>query len=82
MSGDTENKERQRQWGCGIAVLMLLPVLYVLGIGPATWLYDMVPPAVQKTLEIMYTPVSVTIKSAGNDSLIFQTLQWYVDFWQ
>lgn len=58
-------------------VLVTLPILYVLSIGPATWLFlrgylD------DATLETIYTPLW-----RANDAMgTHEWLGWYLFFWQ
>ena len=75
-----EDREQDgRGAGCFIigVVLILLPVLYVLGIGPANWLVGHYP-ATRGPLSVIYTPVGIV---AENCEPIANALEWYMDLW-
>ncbi len=65
--------------GCAIAlviVLMLLPVVYAIGFGPAVWLHkrDVAPEAI----EAIYNPLIWAAEAVGQED----RLEQYADWWQ
>jgi hypothetical protein len=76
MSESDEEKPR-RPWGCAAAAMVLLPVLYILGIGPAAWLYHHSPPAVQTALEFVYMPLPIIVRF----TVLVDALRSYVEWW-
>jgi len=61
--------------GCFVAAIvgLLLPVLYVLGIGPASWCTQTYP-RTNDFLETMYTPI---IFLADKFEPVSDVLEWY-----
>ena len=63
-----------------VLVLLFLPVLYVLSIGPAVFMYDrhMLSPSVASTLETIYSP----LEWASNQSKAIEyPLNSYIQLW-
>jgi len=76
----SERDDKRGGSGCGIwlvLVLLFLPVLYVLGLGPAAWLAKHYP-AAENTLGILYFPLMFLAK---NCSPIESGLLWYTKLW-
>jgi len=72
-----EREQKSGGVGCFIVALMLLPVLYVLSVGPAAWLADQ-NPALKDFLEAVYKPlefVALKWNSAG------RFFSWYIELW-
>jgi hypothetical protein len=66
--------------GCAIGiglVLASLPVLYVLGLGPAAWIASHYP-ATNDFLESLYYPLQIAARSWDP---IAQGLSWYLRLW-
>lgn len=59
--------------------LFLLPVLYVLSIGPAIWLAEAgyLQGTVIEVLEVVYAP----LVWLANDTPLGGPIEWYVDLW-
>ena len=83
-NSDMDDKPTKRGGGTAVmvlvlvAVLIVLPMLYMLSVGPAVWMATsgrMNP----KTLNAIYSPVEWTAKRipGGGDALL-----WYVRWWQ
>ena len=62
-------------------VLLLLPLLYVLSIGPVVWLHGrgMMSPAITNAAETIYEPLDW---AAQRSALVEQPLSAYVEWWQ
>lgn len=64
--------------GMGWVVLLVIPLLYVLSIGPAAWLYDHIAsPDMQEALEACYAPLILLIEHEVPG--IGPALEWYID---
>ena len=74
-----DREQKGRGAGCVIAgvVLILLPVLYILGLGPAVWLEGRCP-AISGTVGFLYYPLQFL---ANNSEPMRRVLRWYVEFW-
>lgn len=76
------SSERSKRGAAPLALvgLFLLPVLYVLSLGPAVWLYNAQQgqgPAAE-VLETIYAPLGWL-----HENTPFQgPLEWYVDLWE
>ena len=75
----SERDDKRDGAGCAIAgiVLILLPVLYVLGLGPAAFLAIHYP-ATEPWLVILYFPLMVL---AENCAPVELALMWYAELW-
>ena len=75
----SEREKKAGGAGCFLvgAVLTMLPVLYVLGIGPAAWTAVNYP-ATEKALEAVYSPLLIL---SDNCRPVSATLNWYMDLW-
>ncbi len=74
------NDKRGGVAGCALGLgllLVILSVLYVLGIGPATWIGEHYPDT-QGFLEAAYLPLAFL---AENCEPIGMALDWYLGFW-
>lgn len=84
MSEDRDIEERQKGRGCAIAVLVLLPVLYVLSAGPAELIARQASPTVQTAMGVLYSPVawiiSLTYGTVVFDSLIVPYFEWWLSW--
>jgi hypothetical protein len=74
-----EREENSRGAGCIIVgvVLIFLPVLYVLGIGPAALIAKNYP-ATDPWLEMLYLPVIALAEASVNFG---NALGWYINLW-
>ncbi|MBC7854644.1 MAG: hypothetical protein IAF94_14525 [Pirellulaceae bacterium] len=74
-----EREHKGRGAACAIAgaVLTLLPLLYVLGLGPAGWLVRRYPDSAG-VLRVVYYPLFVL---SENSLTAQRTLRWYVELW-
>ena len=62
-----------------VVALVVLPVLYVLGIGPADWLYKRTPPKqVQQAILVMYYPVT---RACDASPMVTAGVRWYASLW-
>ena len=75
----SERVEKRGGLGCAITgiVLILLPVLYVLGLGPAALLAKHYP-ATEYSLGILYLPLMAL---AQNCTPVESGLLWYTKLW-
>jgi hypothetical protein len=69
----------RKRTGVAIAVLIvvLLPILYVLSIGPAVMFFEDASPEVQHAVEVFYYPVAWLYENTP----LRGPLEAYVDFW-
>lgn len=82
MTADRATDERTRRgWGVWIAGLVLLPLLYVLSIGPAAWLLDhgYMSEPVEEALTVFYTPLVLVYDSNQTFEV---ALDAYLSLWQ
>jgi hypothetical protein len=65
----------------GIALLVLLPMLYVLAIGPLVWFADngMISDGPMEVIAVIYWPLE---KLAEKSPLVETPLMAYVDWWR
>jgi hypothetical protein len=73
----------EKRGGSGVAIgcllmLLFVPLLYVLSVGPAVWLVEHYP-ATEYAINILYTPLSLVAESFSPVKAFFE---WYIDFWQ
>lgn len=40
VSMDTDDSSKRKPWGCMVAIVIASPVVYLLSIGPALWLWE------------------------------------------
>ena len=75
----SERDEKRGGLGCAIAgiVHILLPMLYVLGLGPAALLAKHYP-AAEYSLGILYFPLIALAKNCAPVELV---LLWYTKLW-
>ena len=64
-----------------VAVLVLLPMLYVLSIGPVVWLVSngRIGPSFQSGLEMVYAPLEWTVNEVP---LIRGPIVMYAELWR
>ena len=78
-----ERDDKRGGSGCAIgcvALLILLPVLYVLSVGPAAWFDSLLPqPTGSPILRASYTQLEYL---AENCEPIGTAIRWYVSFWK
>ena len=55
----------------------IVPVLYVLGVGPANWVGRHYP-ATQDFLQVIYFPLNIAVAFLPP---LARALGWYVSFW-
>ena len=79
---DSKSNERSSSGASVVTVILLigmllLPIAYVLSIGPAVWLYDRgwLPDAVI----VVYWPIEAL---HNYSSICREALDWYVALWQ
>ena len=72
-----EHRGRMSPLAIVILILLLLPVLYVLAIGPAHWLMDHGYIS-QSTFDAVYWEFIVVVKKFPSAQ---QILVWYIDLW-
>ena len=78
--GMTERDEKRGGSGCAIGLVLaviVLPVLYVLGIGPAAWIATTYP-ATDPFLTMIYSPLT---NLAAYFSPLRSVLEWYANLW-
>jgi len=75
---DTEqpNRERGPVVGCLAVAALVLPIVYVLSIGPAWWLYRR--GYLSDSAAIVYAPLRLL---GNNCKPIEDALRWYIDLW-
>jgi hypothetical protein len=75
----SERDDKRGGLGCAIAgmVLILLPVLYVLGIGPAN-LIALNYPNTQPMWRVVYWPIGVV---GEHSPQVQDWLTWYMNLW-
>jgi len=64
-----------------VLVLLFLPLLYVLSIGPAVWLHDrgMMSPTVTQCAQTIYSPLEW---AAFKSSVTMQIMEGYLNWWR
>jgi len=64
-----------------VLVLLFLPLLYVLSIGPAVWLHDrgMMSPTVTQCAQTIYSPLEW---AAFRSSVTMQIMEGYLNWWR
>ena len=65
----------------GVLLLVLLPILYVLSIGPAIWLHDhgFMPGPLEDIAEAVYTPL---VWAASLSPALEAPLDFYIELWE
>jgi hypothetical protein len=64
--------------GCLLVGLLLMPVIYVIGVGPAAWFDSQLPqPTGSPLIRALYAP----LEYAAEYEPIGHAIQWYVSFW-
>ena len=73
----SERDEKRGGLGCAITgiVLILLPVLYVLSIGPAAWLDDRSPGGIY-VLRAAYAPLLYIMEHCRP---VGEAIDWYIE---
>jgi hypothetical protein len=75
----SEPNKKPRGSGCLLwGVALMLPVLYVLSIGPVAWLAGQYP-AIEEFAQLVYFPLVIAAKTFPP---VENALKWYLDFWQ
>ena len=76
---ERNDKSGSMAGGCALWLLLLvfLSAVYVLGLGPATWLGNQFPET-QEFIVAVYMPLTFLAESCGP---IGRALDWYVEFW-
>lgn len=79
----SERDEKRGGAGCTIGLvlmLLFLPVLYVLGVGPAAWFDSRLPPpSGSPFIRTIYEPLQYL---ADRCEPIDSVIHWYVSFWK
>jgi len=75
----SERKEKRGGVGCFIhgVVGLVLPVLYVLGMGPAAWL-SLRFQFLERPLGVLYAPLAYL---ANNFDWAHRVITWYMNLW-
>ena len=74
----SERENKSGGTGCFIVgAVLLIPVLYVLGIGPAAWISVMYP-ATEKTLGAAYSPL---LTLSANFRPVGEVVDGYIKLW-
>lgn len=76
MSKKNKNKSHRRVYFVGIAVVIALPLLYVLSIGPAAIIYKKCPKSHHAFLEF-YHPVIWLYENTA----LQRPIGWYAHLW-
>lgn len=77
----TEREQKSGGAGCVVmgVIGFFLPVLYVLGVGPAAWLDSQFPqPNGNSLIRAIYAP----LEFAAEWEPIGAAIHWYVSFWK
>lgn len=75
------------RWGrivWGILLVVLLPILYALSIGPVIWLGQRgyLPPVIVPALEVFYQPLMTILrKMIERETAAAATVVWYADWY-
>jgi len=75
--------EPRERTGCGwaaavcVVLVILLPAVYVLSLGPAVRYYDGCSPAMQNAIETVYAP----LVWLHENTILEEPLRWYVELW-
>ena len=80
MAGMKEREDKRSSWGCAIglvAMLLLLPILYVLSFGPA-YAIAVRFPATKDFLATVYRPV---VYVGEHFEPVRGVFDWYMEFW-
>ena len=64
-----------------LVFLFLLPLIYVLALGPLIWIHDrgMMADPVEDIVEVAYWPLE---RVSRTSPLLAEPLDWYVSLWQ
>lgn len=74
----SEHQDKRGGSGCAIgAVLMMLPILYVLSLGPAAWLFNRSYISIDFFLTA-YHPIFWVAEKVG---WVNKAVEWYAGFW-
>ena len=79
--GMGERDDKRGGSGCAIGlvlVFLFLPVLYVLGVGPAVWLDNRYLNGIQ-FLRAAYRPLLILMERCEPIEIV---IDWYIKFWQ
>lgn len=77
----SDEPHKSKSWVA--SALVMVPILYVLGVGPANWLYDhSSSPEFRSALEAPYLPLFQIVTLFGNDSFLGNALDWYLEWWE
>src|SRR5262245_24663217 len=63
-----------------VLILLFLPLLYVLSIGPAVWMHDrgMMSPTVTQCADTIYSPLEwASSKSSVSERIIMGYIEWW-----
>jgi len=78
---DEREQKRGGGSGCAIGCLLmffLLPMLYLLGLGPAVWMSNRYP-ATMGFWQLVYAPFGFLHE---HSQVAREVLDWYVQFWE
>lgn len=65
-------------WAVVIGAALMMPILYVLSVGPAIWLHGRTTGLGQDIIETVYYP----LEWLHENTFLERPLQWYVEMWQ
>lgn len=72
------NDDREKHGTGSMALVMLaLPIVYLLLLGPAARLHASLPPAAQSGIETIYAPLEWLDRQLPG-----QPFSWYIELWQ
>lgn len=77
MDQEQKAKSSLALWVVGLVVVV--PVLYVLSVGPAVMLYDRFPGQTQEYIETFYQPLEMV---AERSTTLRHALRWYAERWK
>ena len=75
-----ENRRERRMWLTAV-VAVLLPVRYVLSIGPVAWVMywgEIEHAPIARLVNIFYGPLRDLVELTGTELLLFEFLSWFV----
>jgi hypothetical protein len=63
-----------------VSLLVLLPIFYLLGLGPAIWLHRNGSPGGQAAIETIYAPLEWIMEHSP--AWANQPIEWYAELWE
>ena len=77
--GENRERPKKKHTTLWVVLLVMLPVLYVLSVGPAVWITRGIPAHRLKSIDDFYQPV---VWISARNQWFDDALEFHLNFWE